>query len=222
MKSRKFILDEYNNQGDISKFDGFAIGGLVPIAGDLNLLTNILLTFVENMKKYNKPLHFFGLSGNNIIPVILYIRKKYNIPITFDSSSYGAGAIRKEYWIDNGAVDMSFGNGDTTTVKNLPCSCPICNKCNVDDFKASGSISGGLIALHNLFKTIEYVNELDCLLEDEKVYMKYIKRYCKEEVIGQIEKVDYVLKEGIFKAREKYNMIKKIEAVKNKNIFGFE
>ena len=154
-KEQTSMLNYYGDS--IKDFDGIAIGSLVPIAGNTEKLVKILTLFCYNMKDYKKPVHFFGLSGNKIIPYIIYLSKKFNLHITFDSSSYGAGAIRREFWLGNGSKKI---NCMKEYYDKMPCDCPVCSV--VKDWKVyqqDGSLAGGLISLHNLYQTLMFVKE---------------------------------------------------------------
>ncbi len=167
VNEQKYMLDYYDSLGGLDKFDGIAIGGLVPVSGDLEYLLNTLTLFCYNIAKYKKPIHFFGLSGNKITPYILYMSQVFDLNITFDSSSYGSGAIRREYWLGNAIEKI---NVMETDYAEFPCKCPVCNRLSKwDELKAPGSIAGGLISLHNMWQTINYVEELKKNHEKEMV-----------------------------------------------------
>jgi len=158
LEQQKYMIKCYNDNISLDKFDGIAIGGLVPIACDTERLIIVLTTFCYNIKDYNLPVHFFGLSGNKIAPYIIYLEKVFGLQITFDSSSYGAGAIRREFWKGNGLEKIKV---QETNLDKIPCDCPVCSV--VQDWKEyqkNGSLPGGLISLHNLYQTIQYIETL--------------------------------------------------------------
>jgi tRNA-guanine family transglycosylase len=168
-KEQEYMLKCYEDNIPLNKFDGIAIGGLVPISGDIELLVKILTLFCHNVYKYKLPVHFFGLSGNKVAPYIKYLSHRYKLDITFDSSSYGAGAIRREYWKGNGLEKINISD---IKDEDLPCKCPLCSKViKTAELQKDGTIAGGLISLHNLWQTIEHIENIK--KEDIKLNDKY-------------------------------------------------
>ncbi len=220
-EEQNFILDEYKKQGKIEDFDGFAIGGLVPISGNIKYLVKVLTNFVYKIKEHNKSLHFFGLSGLRIIPIIAYIQSKVSFNITFDSASYGSGSIRKEYWLDYGRYSLEFSDKNPNTIEYLPCKCPICSVCSPDDMREKGSVSGGLIALHNLYQSIQYVNMIYSLIKDREIFKDYIKKN-NPESLEFINYIDCAFEKGIEFANKKYmNDLSVKKDSKSSNIFSY-
>jgi tRNA-guanine family transglycosylase len=155
INQQNYMEECYNNNIPLNEFDGIAIGGLVPISGNTEKLITVLTLFCYKVKDYNLPVHFFGLSGNKIMPYIMYLSKTFNLHITFDSSSYGAGAIRREFWKGNGDAKINVMKEHFDTI---PCDCPVCNKVkHWKEYQKDGSLAGGLISLHNLYQTIKFV-----------------------------------------------------------------
>ncbi len=212
LDEQKTIHDAYKEEGDITKFDGFAIGGMVPIAGNTCLITKILLTFIDNVKQYKKPLHFFGISGNKLLPLLIYLQLKLNIPITFDSSSFGGGAIRREFLFENNK--LFFGRNKNHNLKEIPCNCPVCKLCLIDDFESKDSKSGGLISLHNLYKIIYNIEKLKSLSTDINLFKDYIKKNYPEKVNMLIDYIDEYFENGLLLANEKFKFKLKINDTK--------
>jgi len=220
-KNLKEHIDIYNEHGNINDFDGFALGSMVAFKSNYNYVTKQLVTICEINKEYKKPIHILGLSGLKIIPIIYYLSKKYNQIITYDSSSYGCGAIRKEYWLDYGRFSIEFSDKNQTTINKLPCDCPICSLCTPETLKESGSISGGLISLHNLHQTMSYCNLIDILIEDENLFFSYLKQHVGLNIYDIISKIKKMFDENDFRIDKYFSSDNEINNTTQSNIFGF-
>jgi len=177
---QKFIFNEYKLKGNISDFDGFAIGGLVPLKNNVRKLLLILLTFIENIKEYKKPIHFFGLSGRKIVPLFYYLSLIYEIDITYDSSSMFSGSLRREYWVNY--IDKKYIINKDCTLKELPCNCDVCKNYKIKDLisneNKSSAYTGRIISLHNLVQMINYTEKLKKLtMNDLKQQFPKLKVY---------------------------------------------
>jgi len=93
--------------------------------------------------------------------------------------------------------------------------------CTPEVYSQDGSLSGGLISLHNLHETLKYVDTVKVLSDDINLFKEYIKKYCKEGVLRCIELVDYNLSNGIEKTSKKYNFIKSKEVSKTPSLMKF-
>ena len=136
------------------EFDGWAVGGLVPVKGygRLQIILDsisVLLETGELEKPDVKYLHFFGISTLDGIIYLEFIQQKLKdknieIQITYDSSTWNRGIVYGNYKIDN-PIQGSNGSKSSNilhqqiiniTNKNiyqnmsdtarLPCDCPIC------------------------------------------------------------------------------------------------
>jgi len=222
---QQFIIDKYNEIGDIKRFDGFAMGGIVSIKGDIKFLTNAATVFVNNLYKYKKPLHFLGLSGLNSVPVILYLMNKFDVTTTYDSTSYAVSAkinsfvnpftLRKD--------EIPMGELGNKLLKEIPCSCPVCSNIEgIHEFYDRRSVSSALISLHNLWYYIKYDEMLRSLIDDDELFKSFIYRNNSLELKECFQYIDYACAEGIVKANQKFNFTNSyVETQKNnKSLFG--
>ena len=157
-KEQLFMIEEYEKRIGLEKFDGIAYGGLVESAGNITHLVKILALFCYNVKRFNKPVHFFGLSGERIMKCIKYISDKFDMDISFDSTSYTSGARRREFWL---LEEKKKIKTMSVMLDKMPCDCPVCSV--VSDWKEytkDKGLGGTLISLHNLHQTIQYVEKL--------------------------------------------------------------
>ena len=171
------ILKMYYDTNTFDQYNGFSIGGLVPISGNTETLVQVLTCFFDNFKDYKNPLHILGLSGTTSIALINYLMATYNKDnLTYDSSTYGAGAIRLEWNSILNNFDISFGtNKNQNTLKKLPCICPVCSIVkDAEIVKQGGSIPGAILSLHNLWQYIQYSYFISSLRDDKEILKNFI------------------------------------------------
>lgn len=177
------------------EFDGAALACRPPTAKQ----TAMGLGFV--MDKEVKKVHVLLGTGKATIPLIIYA-KKYFDRVTVDSSSFSqSGAIYRSYYLPfNLTQSLEFGEKFTSTIKHLPCDCPVCQITTVDDLnvakigvksdaKKDASLPGGLIALHNLYMVLRYYYFLDMLADDREAYVRFLKT---EGYNGAIEAMNFL------------------------------
>lgn len=177
------MFDFYKGNGNLNRFDGYAIGSLVPIAGNVPLITRILTIFIEKLKKTgvgHKPIHIFGLSSRNMIPIFAYLSRVYNIDISFDSNSFCNNDLRGDFIVNfenNKSVFLDNRNSITKErkIKRIPCACPVCKNQLIDDYDARDHRKMRYVLMHNLYQIINYTAIFRSLMDDKDAYFKYIK-----------------------------------------------
>lgn|SRR3990167_5722960 len=173
---QKNIIDEYKKTESFEQYDGFSIGGIVPIASNIDVLIKVLTCFFDNFKNDKRPLHILGLSGIKSIGLINYLKKIYKKEnVTFDSSSYGSGAIRLEFINLFNGFKTTFGDNSLNQLNKLPCICPVCS--NILDpsiIRKGGSMPGALLSLHNLYQYIQYTYFISVLSSDLSLFENYL------------------------------------------------
>jgi len=125
--------------------------------------------------------HLFTGTGLNTIPVVTYAQKMYK-RLTFDSSSFSVQGARfrsycDPYYMSNSIV---FGKSYTSTLERLPCDCPVCQLATIKDLNSEGSLAGGLIALHNLWVTLKYIDHLSVLSKSYNDYVNFLNVYSRD------------------------------------------
>ena len=211
------IIKMYETMGNIEEFDGFAIGGLVPLAGNTALITQIITTFTHLMSKHNKPLHYFGLSGKDTIPIILYLSSKLPFEVTFDSSSYVQNTLNRQYKYDYNRNAIEFTKVDGSNATKLPCLCPICSNYMLHEIKDIGPIGRRSFLMHNLYQTLSYVHMLESLLTDRKDFVDFVKRNNGVDVLKYFSIIDETFKGGldfILKNKDMFSVEEKGRQVK--------
>jgi tRNA-guanine family transglycosylase len=185
---------------------------------DLLTICTQLLHTVENCPK-NKRFHFLGLSGLASSAILFYTMHYYrpDLKVTFDSSSYGAeGAIRRRYWIMDTRNVISFSNEEEGChIAYLPCDCPVCSIVQeTKHMKASGSIPGGLISLHNLFIYLRYVHTLSNLVPDKEAFKDFANRLTGGKTRDSFDFIDMAMEKGIQRANAKFG--RQVRSIKKK------
>jgi tRNA-guanine family transglycosylase len=220
-RNREEIDYMVGKYGDMSRYSGIALGSLVPKKSDYMYLAYITMLTFEKIKDYKLPVHFFGLSGVNSLPVILYIANKYGIDITFDSASYGiSGSNHREYYnpftftkdtITYGSPLKTGATYDESMMlSRLPCNCPVCSVIKYDmvdmikSKKYTNSIIASLISLHNLYLTTQIVDMIVSYSEKPKLLRGLTKSICVDTVGKALDFVDYSLENGLEKGYEQY------------------
>jgi len=185
------------------EFDGASIACRPPTPGQ----TAMGLGFM--MHNDVKKVHVLLGTGDATIPVIIYARKWFD-RLTVDSASFSlAGARYRTYYLPFARTQaLEFGRQFTSTVKHLPCDCPVCRMATIDDMNIergghetkTASLSGGLIALHNLYTVLRHYWFLEVLSDDRDAYFKYLKSAGLTETIESIEFLEKVADVGYYDA----------------------
>lgn len=206
----KELLDIWYNEVKKFKFEGWAIGMKPPSNPMIQALGFCYLHSKGEFKnKYG--IHFFGTSGENVIPIINYCahKLKEDILVTFDSSSYNIGSIYRTYYLP-GLINTNISFGDkyrlNPNIKTLPCNCPVCSLIkSVDDLNTNKRISGILISLHNLYQYKRFNEICQSLVVEKKSFLEYLKKLnLNIKVFNSIEMVDYYFENGFDKMYDKY------------------
>lgn len=193
------------------KFDGWAIG-MKPASDPMiqALAFCFLYEKGEFAKDNTKHLHFFGMSGFHVVPTLVYIASKLNIPVTYDSSSYNIGSIYRKYYLpfDIGS-SLFFGDKFKVTnphLKELPCMCPVCESIgDVEILNGVDIYAGTLISLHNLFQYLQFNTLCNSLVGDKDIYIDYLQKFgASVKALKSIEFIDYAMEKGVYNAIEKF------------------
>jgi len=154
-----------------AKFDGYAIGGLVPKRSNFIQIINLIYSVRKKIK--DQPLHVFGLGGPSMIPLLIYLGVD-----SFDSSSFIlAGSHRVYFSPDIGSRNMN----EFPLRERLPCVCPVCSKHTTNEIK----MNRRLIALHNLWMITLELRRIKSYIEDNSLedYLDY--RFACNPLINQ-------------------------------------
>ncbi len=180
----------YDNVAHLD-FDGYAFSPK-PAREEQIALT---ISFAKHIGA--KKVHIFLGTGMSTLPVIIY-GKRFFERLTYDSASFSLqGAKFRSYVLPfkpSSAID--FGKNYTGTLDRLPCNCPVCQISTVDIFnidkhtttaKLSESLPGGLIALHNLYVWLSYMDFLEALSSSYEHYIQFLRVQGFQDAIAAIE-----------------------------------
>lgn len=122
-------------------FDIYALGSPTQIME--SYMFDQLVDMIITAKSYlplDKPFHLFGAGHPLIFSLIVGLGCDL-----FDSAAYAIYAYEKRYMTERGTIKLS-------SLKQLPCSCPVCYKLDAEDLKElSENELIGKLAEHNLY-----------------------------------------------------------------------
>jgi len=206
-------LDYWKKTVEDLEFSGYAFSPK-PVCAET---VAIVLAYAKEIGA--KKIHIFLGSGEVVTPIMIYARKFFD-RLTFDSSSFSsAGARYRRYYLPYKiSRGISFGGGYNGKIKNLPCSCPVCQLATVKDMNAEGSLPGGLIALHNLYVYLQYYHFLTNLSDDEELYKAFLNDRGLKTTVRMLDFLDYSAEVGFYDA---YNTVfEKEKTTSYTNFFG--
>lgn len=172
------ILNEFNEDG----FGGWATGGK---PNSDPMLQALIAGFLYS-KGHRGPIHFLGESRFDIIPVMAIAATKFE-RVTFDSSTFVRGAMDRGFHIPFsikarfyfGEKEVRNDGQHSSTLRTIPCFCPVCKVSTVDDLKLDRL--GVRMSLHNLWWFIEYTKFMNVIKEDNSNLWDFTRRFTKNE-----------------------------------------
>lgn len=121
------------------EFDGYALGSMVPIRTDYEMVTKLVLAARSATDRH---LHVYGLGGIVYQPLLLYLGVD-----SFDSTAFIRSAGNRNYLLPGfGGEEMS----NIEQLEYLPCSCPICCTRTFDEIRENRD----LLTKHNLWSLV--------------------------------------------------------------------
>jgi len=206
-------MNTWFNEVNKYNFDGWA-SGLKPSGDIYQQALGFCFLYEKGVLDDAYGLHFFGMSGNKIVPIIAHITNKYlkNL-VTFDSSTYNLGAIFRTYFVPlKTTVSNCLYMGDNFEKKNpwlgeLPCNCPVCSNTSIEELNGTElSYEGTLISLHNLWNTVHYVKCVNAYINNpERLHAFLIQALGQRnanQVMECIKFIDYTIEKGTKKGFE--------------------
>ena len=198
-------FDRWFNRVKDFEFEGWAYG-CKPVGDPLVQSMGLSRLYHRGIRDR---VHLLGVGGINVLPVLIYCTK-YFTNLTVDSSSYGQGYLTKKYLIPDDLTDsISFGRLRDPDEKHysqydsLPCMCPVCSEVeHLEILAQPGSIGGALIALHNLYSIVSFVDELKMM--NERELLDYISENCPQRATEAVKFFDISVSQGHEKAMQTY------------------
>jgi queuine/archaeosine tRNA-ribosyltransferase len=175
-------------------FDGFAF----PFRAGLPL-DFIFWTVGRMIEEKPKRIHLLSATGYKLIPMLCFIAHRTDTIISVDSTSHSTPASAHKFIVPGGRrIRLGERNKDLT---KMPCNCPTCSSINIEDIRTSRGSALGLLAMHNLWQSIEWLNMADALTADFEAFEWFLADDGEDELLN---KVAYLLKEGAASYRTKY------------------
>ncbi len=193
-------LNIYKEKGDLNKFDGFAIGGIVPLASNPEQITLISLIFIDLIKSYKKPLHFFGTGGGGYGIIYNLLKEIHTNNITADSIYFANNGLYMQMLEGNSLKNIKV---DSKNLNSKWCNCDICKNYSLDDIKNKEGPS--IIILHNLYHIVKHNENLKNI--DENILYEYCKIYYPKFLIS-LDIINYYKKYGLNDTLIKYQNFK--------------
>jgi queuine/archaeosine tRNA-ribosyltransferase len=179
------------------KFDGYA-AAIKPPNDPVRLAVNVGLLYDRGVREN---VHVLGISGFKVLPVLAYLGK-FIKNLSTDSFSYGIFAIVREMISLSGPF-LSYRPAQRVHTQKF-CSCPVCSRVEVDDLYRTDVPGYSIMALHNLWKYLEFTQYLETLVQDPEAWRVYISK--KPNVKKAIDFIDNTVQYGWEDAITKANL----------------
>lgn len=148
------------------QFEGCALSPK-PSYDVVQIASHMTLAYRKGIKR----LHVLQVTGKTGVATIIYLMKMWGEPfelVTFDSSTYARQAAIRRYM--KSIDDYAF----IEKAEELECTCPVCSRVkNSGVFLESTGEAVWILALHNLWKTVQEIEKIKAMEPDE-LYKKYI------------------------------------------------
>ncbi|MEM3697626.1 MAG: tRNA-guanine transglycosylase [Candidatus Bathyarchaeia archaeon] len=148
------------------KFDGFAIGSLMPKYGSYSFLVDTILA--ARLEAGNTPIHVYGLGSPLISHLLIYLGVD-----SFDSSYFIVASGKRNYAIPGlGRIEFKDLYKYSSYIK---CECPICKTMPLSEIRRSRN----LITLHNLWALWNEIDKVKIAIKENRVEEYITERLSK-------------------------------------------
>jgi tRNA-guanine family transglycosylase len=213
---------KYNGHFD---FEGYATGSK-PAGDALYQAFNIAFLHSKGARSH---IHLLGVSGIRVLPAVAYMAR-YIDWLSFDSTSYGRGALNRTYMIPdklNEHISFAIKDYEPGSVRreDLTCECPVCQKIETpEQFAESGTWPGMLCALHNLYVIKDWIQELNSIIDDESKFKANVEQMTGEKfehsmTAKAIDFFEHYLRNGIEDAYMRFFPSKEQSEYKRRTLF---
>ena len=148
-----------------SRFDGFAIGSLMPRFSNYRLLVDLI--FAAKLEAKETPIHVYGLGGPLVTPLLIYLGVD-----SFDSSFFIKASAKRNYAVP-GYGRVSFH--DLKKLDSLPCQCPVCQKHSIEELRKSRK----LLTFHNLSTLWNEIEQVKTAIRERRTEEYLFSRFGK-------------------------------------------
>lgn len=160
-KDSRTIVNTINHLERKGDFDGYAIGGLVPIRSNYNKVIDIILA-ARNAT--DKPIHVYGLGGFLYTLLLIYLGVD-----SFDSSAFIRCGGNRKYYLPSFGMD-SISNFEK--MERAPCTCPVCTENSLSEIRQERD----LITQHNLWAHVSEIRKLKVAMSLDKDIEEFLDR----------------------------------------------
>ena len=137
-----------------SKFDGFAIGSLMPRYSSYRLLVDLILA--AKLEAKETPVHVYGLGSPLVTPLLIYLGVD-----SFDSSYFIIASGKRNYAVP-GYGRVTFNQ--LQRFETLPCKCDICQNHSIAELRKSRK----LLTFHNLSTLWNEIGQLKTAIIEKR------------------------------------------------------
>lgn len=175
-------------------FEGFAF----PFRAGLPL--DFILWVTWKLIEYKpKRIHLLSATGYNLIPYLCYISHRCDTIISVDSTSHSTPAGAHKFIVPGGRR-IRLGERNKG-LKHMPCHCPTCSNTDVEEIRNSRGSALGILAMHNLWQSIEWLHMADVMTEDFEAFQWFLADEGEDELLN---KLVFMMDNGSETYREKY------------------
>lgn len=144
------FITRYNRSRLERRYDGFAVGSLVPLRSKPDQIIALLVAVKKTLAEKHLddiPVHVFGV-GSTLIPYLVYLGLD-----TFDSSTYVQKARNLQY-----SHPTTWGNQRATQLRELNCRCSVCDKLDLVEMKHVLKSTDSFQTINGRFKSEFYAD----------------------------------------------------------------
>lgn len=175
-------------------FEGFSF----PFRAGLPL--DFILWVTWKLIEFNpERIHLLSATGYNLIPYLCYISHRTDTIISVDSTSHSTPASAHKFIVPGGRrIRLGERNRD---LKHMPCNCPTCKNTDVEEIRNSRGSALAILAMHNLWQSIEWLHMADVMTEDFEAFQWFLADDKEDELLN---KLIYMMDNGSESYRKKY------------------
>ena len=143
------------------RFDGFAIGSLMPKYSNYSLLVDLILA--AKLEAREMPIHVYGLGSPLVTHLLIYLGVD-----SFDSSYFVVAAGKRNYAIPGfGRIEFKDLHKYSSEIK---CQCPICKTTPIQELRKSRD----LLTFHNLWTLWNEIDQVKIAIKENRLE-KYLE-----------------------------------------------
>lgn len=172
-------------------------------------------------KGIKENIHFLAFSGMMTIPVLVYF-SKYIKNLTYDSSSWAGGAMRRELCLPLLKQKIIYGTSTNFSKLKFPAMNDFTKQLkSMNDFNHPQN-GGVLLSLYNLKEYENFDRLLYSLVEEDDIFKEFVRVYLNPKLLEVFDYIDFAITHGYEVADKKYgNKFTTYNQSKQQTIFEF-